>query len=693
MKKQNTPGIQAHLLRGAFYLLLLSAGTLLAFFRHQTPANLPQRTLTFAQRVAYQRAIEEVYWRNRIWPKDRPDPKPSLDAVMSQARLENKVQDYLRNSQTLEDYWQRPITSEQLQSEMQRMAQHTKQPEVLREVFARLGNDPFIIAECLARPVLTERLTADLSAHDKTRRFESASSKALRSVSMTTTVANGAYSLPKISEGGPPCTDDTWTATSTTNAPLERSGHTAVWSGSEMIVWGGLYTGFTLDSGGRYNPVTDSWTTTSTGPTARYLHTAVWTGSEMIVWGGDNIPVGGYLSTGGKYNPGSDGWTATSTANAPTGRSNHTAVWTGSEMIVWGGYNGSELNTGGRYNPITESWTATSSTNAPTTRSGHTAVWTGSEMIVWGGYFFDGTSHWLNTGAKYNPVLDSWTVISSANAPTGRWHHTAVWTGSEMVVWGGYDGSSDVNTGGRYDPSTDSWTATSTTNAPSARDVHTAVWTSSEMIVWGGCANCVYGIGASYAGESSAPIPTPSEPPPSPTPTPSATATPSPGTGGRYDPNTDSWRATSPTNAPATRDGHTAVWTGSEMIIWGGISGFGNTGGRYCAQSGPPPTPTPTPTPTVTPTPTPTPGAITLRAHGRRVQGRHTVDLSWSGATSANIDIYRDGVVIATVPNTGAYKDFIGVRGGNARYIYKVCDAGTQNCSDQVTVRFGGPPL
>jgi hypothetical protein len=104
-------------------------------------------------------------------------------------------------------------------------------------------------------------------------------------------------------------------------------------------------------------------------------------------------------------------------------------------------------------------------------------------------------------------------------------------------------------------------------------------------------------------------------------------------------------------------------------------------------------TPTPTPTPTVTPTPTPTPGQITLTASGRRVQGRHTVDLTWSPVTSPNIDIYRDGVVIATVPNTGSYKDFIGVRGGNVRYTYKVCEAGTSNCSNEVTVRFGGPPL
>src|SRR5919106_7003028 len=71
-------------------------GTLFGFFRAEAPANGSQRTLTFPERVAYQRAIEDVYWRHRIWPKERPDPKPPLDAVMSQAQLEKKVTDYLR---------------------------------------------------------------------------------------------------------------------------------------------------------------------------------------------------------------------------------------------------------------------------------------------------------------------------------------------------------------------------------------------------------------------------------------------------------------------------------------------------------------------------------------------------------------------------------------------------------------------
>ncbi|PYY02999.1 MAG: hypothetical protein DMG69_33290, partial [Acidobacteria bacterium] len=118
-----------------------------------------QRTaLTFADRVAYQQAIEEVYWRHRIWPKERLDPKPSLDEVMPPAQLKKKVEDYLRNSQAVEDYWEEPLTAEQLQAEMERMAKHTKQPEVLRELFEALDNDPYVIAECLARPTLSERL-------------------------------------------------------------------------------------------------------------------------------------------------------------------------------------------------------------------------------------------------------------------------------------------------------------------------------------------------------------------------------------------------------------------------------------------------------------------------------------------------------------------------------------------------------
>jgi len=83
-------------------------------------------------------------------------------------------------------------------------------------------------------------------------------------------------------------------------------------------------------------------------------------------------------------------------------------------MIVWGGQLDSVFatNTGGRYVPATDAWTATSTMNADATKS-HTAVWTGSEMIVWGGYNINGV---LNTGGRYNPAADTWTAVSTSNA-------------------------------------------------------------------------------------------------------------------------------------------------------------------------------------------------------------------------------------------------------------------------------------
>src|SRR5438552_1053248 len=89
-----------------------------------------RRQLSLADRVAYQYAIEEVYWRHRIWPRsggENSAPKPLLDQVMSPAQIQQKVKDYLRNSRLLSKQWHRPITPKQLQSEMERMASQTKQ--------------------------------------------------------------------------------------------------------------------------------------------------------------------------------------------------------------------------------------------------------------------------------------------------------------------------------------------------------------------------------------------------------------------------------------------------------------------------------------------------------------------------------------------------------------------------------------
>ena len=596
----------------------------LAFLRPENPSNVSQGTLSFEQRVSYQRAIEDVYWRHRIWPKENRGPKPSLDAVMSQAQLEKKVADYLRNSQELEDYWQRPITAEQLQAEMDRMAKHTRQAEVLQELFEALGNDPFVIAECLARPALTDRLLtswytydqrihgklkqraeAELQLHPAVEHMKQLSGK-YSEIELVRTDATQRKNTRVAQHGGQlnphewdeavqklagvlgvqrhvaalksadisahskrPADKPSGTIPTGKLSPLQEDESryyfaaviektkdrlklaTVSWLKEPLETWlraaeNQLPTAITVPSISYKLPTIsgggcsdDTWTATAGPPDGRQHHTAVWTGSEMIVWGGE-VYTHFTFGSGGRYNTSTDTWTTNSAVNAPASRAYHTAVWTGTEMIVWGGGFSDLFNSGGRYDPGTDSWTATSTTNAPSGRFSHTAVWIGSEMIIWGGFDgFDG----LNTGGRYNPNTDTWAATSTTNAPDARTDHTAVSTGSEMIIWGGQDAHGlTFNTGGRYNPVADNWTPTSTTNVPDSRFSHTAVWTGNEMIVWGGLSFNAWN------------------------------------TGGKYDPTTNTWTATSTTNAPSARSDHVAIWTGSEMIVWGG---FDTTGGRY----------------------------------------------------------------------------------------------------------------
>src|SRR2546423_7584296 len=102
---------------------------------HAGAKSIQTRSLTFGERVAYQYAIEEVYWRHRIWPKDNPERKSSLDAIVSRHKIEEKVEDYLRKSQAVADKRGSPISTTELQAEMERTARDTKRPDMLRELF------------------------------------------------------------------------------------------------------------------------------------------------------------------------------------------------------------------------------------------------------------------------------------------------------------------------------------------------------------------------------------------------------------------------------------------------------------------------------------------------------------------------------------------------------------------------------
>jgi hypothetical protein len=159
----------------------------------------------------------------------------------------------------------------------------------------------------------------------------------------------------------------------------------------------------------------------------------------MIVWGG-NTSGATNTNTGGRYDPATDTWLPTSTTAAPTAQSTHGAVWSGTQMIVF-----STLG-GGRYNPGDDTWTGMSMFGAPNQRDGKRCVWTGDALIVWGDEAGDG----VGRGGIYRPSSNSWQVTQTEDAPAARYNHTLVWTGASMIAWGGDNHGQRLRSGGIY---------------------------------------------------------------------------------------------------------------------------------------------------------------------------------------------------------------------------------------------------
>lgn len=349
---------------------------------------------------------------------------------------------------------------------------------------------------------------------------------------------------------------DAWVPLSAAGAPSPRLGHSAVWTGTEMLVWGGSNGSGPIGGGGRYDPASDTWAPLpeAGGPGPRHGHSAVWTGAEMLVWGG--VCLDG-CEDNARYNPATNAWQPLSNTGAPSERWQHSTVWTGTEMIVWGGMGpfGSPLGDGGRYNPATDTWTPVSTQGAPAPRSGHAAVWTGREMIVWGGAGGRGQP-FLTDGARYDPAADAWTPLPPASP--GLATSTAVWTGTEMLVGGV---GREISQRAAYDPATDSWRVPPPPAGPDTPLCRMGVglWTGTEMLIWAGGSDPQGGV--------------------------------------RYDPATGTCARMAVAGSPSPRTDHSAVWTGRELIIWGGVSpGAGAAavfadGGRYFPPGSLPPPP------------------------------------------------------------------------------------------------------
>lgn len=186
------------------------------------------------------------------------------------------------------------------------------------------------------------------------------------------------------------------------------------------------------------------------------------------------------------------------------GRFAHSVAWTGDEVLIWGG--GSQRSPGGSrfrwprdgaaFDPTAGSWRRIPA--APIQgRQGHSAVWTGTEMVIWGGMR---DSRVLRDGAAYDPATNRWRTIAMPDAEGGRHGHHAVWTGNEMLVWSGLpaiDSESRDELGGLiYDPETDIWRSMALSSLGERED-DGVVWTGDRLVAVGYGAPPVAGI-ASY---------------------------------------------------------------------------------------------------------------------------------------------------------------------------------------------------
>jgi hypothetical protein len=278
-------------------------------------------------------------------------------------------------------------------------------------------------------------------------------------------------------------------------------------------------------------------------PSARSGHAEIWTGSSWIIWGGNRG--GGVLDdTGAIYTPETDSWSPTVAFGRPSLRTGHTAVWTGQQMLVWGGISaGVYLDAGGKLTASPQEWSTITTTGAPPGRMGHVAIWTGSRMLIWGGRNDSGL---LNDGALYDPIANQWESLTLPSAPAARQDAAYAWTGDRLIIWGGSGEAGSLASGAQLlfangQPS--SWTPIATALAPSARIGHTLVWTGQKAIVWGG--------------RDGAPL----------------------NDGAAYDPIANEWQTLSASQAPTARSDHNALWTGTEMLILNGDSGAGAIAG------------------------------------------------------------------------------------------------------------------
>ncbi|HZQ78479.1 MAG TPA: hypothetical protein VFE55_14175 [Acidimicrobiia bacterium] len=334
-----------------------------------------------------------------------------------------------------------------------------------------------------------------------------------------------------------------------------RHGASAVWTGREMVVWGGAWragnASIWLDDGAAYDPAGDRWRPLARSPLAPRSDAVIaWTGHEVLIWGGQKQGslegFGDEYDDGALYDPARDTWKPMAIWPLAS-RYGARAVWTGTRLVVWGGASAEAgdqpppLADGAAYDPGSNRWTKLAAAPLAGRIAPLGAARAGAALLSWGLGPFDGDRRApVSDSAVYDPIGNRWSPAAAAPAPPKKtWCFDApgcvgVDTGSRVVFAG---------QGLAWDPAGDRWTTVAPGPlADPALEGKASAWTGSRVMLWGG-------------GTTRGPADTPP-------------ATVIPG-GAAYDPAADRWDPL-PAAPLAARARAAAVWTGRELIVWGG---------------------------------------------------------------------------------------------------------------------------
>lgn len=331
----------------------------------------------------------------------------------------------------------------------------------------------------------------------------------------------------------------TWRRLSPAPLPAAIGGTASVWTGRQMLVFGRAQPNppWSVDVAAAYDPATDTWRRLApfTGPKGNYEghYSVVWTGKEMLVFGPFDFQA---------FNPLTNRWRRLRAERG--GGAGGLVLWTGHEMVDWGGGCCGDASSGGSaYNPSTNTWRKVApSPLSPSQQP--IGAWTGRELIIFvSGLDPDGKSYpaKLARAAAYNPTTNTWRRIAPLPAP--RLGATVVWDGREVLVVGGAGAPRGAKppvparVGFAYTPATNRWRQLPPLG--SGRTHAAMVWTGRRLLVWGGSQTAGAGL----------PV--------------------TPNGGLAYDPTANRW---SPLPRPPLlgRLDPMAEWTGRSMIIWGG---------------------------------------------------------------------------------------------------------------------------